>query len=75
MPKIAIASSSLKSNGAWGDWPNKSQARQGIPESASTVIYNGTEYTQQGDIEHITMQVNEAKVQASADTCFLQEPL
>ena len=41
----------------------------------TTVIYNGTEYTQQGDIEHITMQVNEAKVQASADTPFLQEPL
>lgn len=33
MPRIAIASSSLKSNGAWGDWLDKSQARQEILES------------------------------------------
>jgi hypothetical protein len=41
----------------------------------TTVIYNGQEYTQQGDIERITMQVNEAKVHASKDTPFLQQPL
>lgn len=43
--------------------------------AVTTVIYNGTEYTQQGDIECITMQVNEAKVHASNDTPFLQQPL
>ncbi|MGL5934074.1 MAG: hypothetical protein ACRCZI_00475, partial [Cetobacterium sp.] len=46
-----------------------------VSKSITKVEYEGQEYTTQEDIERILLPVNEAKIRASEQTPFMQEPL